>query len=289
MHVRHCNKWRAWSLCVALTGAGLSAHSFAYESKGYSDSIKPLNVLALPDSVRIEWEDRINRIKRLSAQFGAPLPSIEDTLQLGSGQIEGVNFEVPIVRIVYRESSLFDFDIDEIRPDAAPILNVIAETIRRDLPDTQLLVVGHTDSKGTDAYNDDLATRRAANVMRELVRRGVSVMQLSTAAMGERQPIASNSTDEGRARNRRVEFMISALYEANVRLVEEREINALWLNDHEARAPQEVLPAQGQTVPVFRPQSDIVERSVGGEVRSLRQVGIIRLRPPRIINLRSFE
>lgn len=67
-------------------------------------------------------------------------------------------------------------------------------------------VIGHTDSKGTDAYNQRLSEHRAKTVMKALIRDGVSRDQLTASGMGERQPIADNSTAAGRAENRRVEI-----------------------------------------------------------------------------------
>ena len=88
--------------------------------------------------------------------------------------------------------------------------------MRRDVPDAQLTLLGHTDAIGSDQFNEDLSMRRARNVFQALVNRGVNPAQLSTVAIGKNQPIASNETEEGRARNRRVEFLISASQDANL-------------------------------------------------------------------------
>jgi outer membrane protein OmpA-like peptidoglycan-associated protein len=65
-------------------------------------------------------------------------------------------------------------------------------------------VVGHTDSRGRDAYNQALSERRAASVKDYLVAGGFPAGQIGTVGMGETQPVADNDTDEGRAKNRRV-------------------------------------------------------------------------------------
>jgi outer membrane protein OmpA-like peptidoglycan-associated protein len=77
-------------------------------------------------------------------------------------------------------------------------------------PDTDIKILGHTDNKGTDAYNQGLSERRAASVSSYLKDHGISSSRVSTKGMGENDPIASNDTEEGRSQNRRVEFVITA-------------------------------------------------------------------------------
>jgi len=106
---------------------------------------------------------------------------------------------------------LFDFDKYELRSDAAPSLDKAAELIRS-YPDAPLLVRGHTDGKGTDAYNDRLSERRAQAVAKELEAR--TGRQAATRGLGRREPIAPNLTSDGkdnpdgRQRNRRVQILI---------------------------------------------------------------------------------
>jgi len=107
-------------------------------------------------------------------------------------------------RIVLRGVN-FDFDRAEIRPDAAVILDEAASMLN-DNPGRNVSVAGHTDSVGTDAYNQSLSERRAAAVKDYLVSQGVDASRLSTSGYGESNPIASNDTADGRALNRRVEL-----------------------------------------------------------------------------------
>ena len=95
---------------------------------------------------------------------------------------------------------------------------VVSQTLRRDLgvlannlnryPGSTVQVVGHTDNTGTAAYNQDLSERRAGAVGAVLINRGVSARRIIAIGRGEDQPIASNLTPEGRAKNRRVEIVI---------------------------------------------------------------------------------
>lgn len=268
----------------------------------YTSNVKQLDVQALPQTIQTEYQDRINRIARLSKERNVPAPEVIEHLQVDPGLLKGVDYPIPVIRIVYNDRSLFDSDEDDLRQDAQGILTVIAETIKRDLPDTQLFVVGHTDSVGDTQYNDDLAQRRAANVMRDLAGRGVPIQQLATAAVGERQPIATNATEAGRAINRRVEFMISAFFDANLRLVESRVINMAWLDNHKppvlrASTDTKKLAMQNaankqllerREIAVVRPTETITSTGSSEQaVHALRQVDTIRLQEPRVIALRN--
>jgi len=103
-------------------------------------------------------------------------------------------------------AALFDFDKSTIKPDAAAQLDEFAARIGR-LPSLESVnVVGHTDSVGTDAYNEKLSMRRASAVSDYLVGRGVNAAVINTSGMGESQPVADNSTADGREQNRRVEI-----------------------------------------------------------------------------------
>ena len=103
---------------------------------------------------------------------------------------------------------LFDFDKAEVRPDAAQALARLATVIRA-YPGGQVRIEGHTDNKGNDAYNQRLSERRAASVKSWLTEReGISTGQLTTSGAGESRPVADNTTDAGRQRNRRVEVVI---------------------------------------------------------------------------------
>jgi len=193
----------------------------------------------------LENDDRIARFRRLAALQGVVPPHV-DQLRLPPNSVSYMKGAVPVVRVVFDERVFFDFNSDVPRPDAGPVFDLIAENMRRDVPDAALTVLGHTDAVGTDAYNVNLSARRAANVMQELVQRGVRPSQLSEVAIGKRQPIAPNDTDAGRARNRRVEFLVSSGIDANLAAVQQRVVPAsyLSLNDGAPPAPRLASVAQ---------------------------------------------
>lgn len=101
----------------------------------------------------------------------------------------------------------FDFDKAVVRPQYHDQLREAAAFIRK-YPDTQFLLAGHTDSRGSDAYNEVLSKHRAAAVKKYLVEEfGIGAQLLHPRGYGESQPIATNETDEGRQHNRRVEVI----------------------------------------------------------------------------------
>jgi len=101
----------------------------------------------------------------------------------------------------------FGTDEDTIRPDFYETLNSVA-LVLREFDKTQIEVVGHTDSTGSEAHNQDLSQRRASSVTEYLTAQQLNPRRFSVDGMGESQPIASNETESGKALNRRVEIQI---------------------------------------------------------------------------------
>jgi len=101
----------------------------------------------------------------------------------------------------------FAVDSSNIQPGFRQTLNEVAATLVR-YESTYVDVYGHTDSTGSDSYNQALSERRAVSVSNYLSANGVNPARLATRGFGESQPIATNATEEGRAANRRVEIRI---------------------------------------------------------------------------------
>lgn len=110
----------------------------------------------------------------------------------------------------------FAYDKADVQPQFQPTLNDVASILSQ-YPKTYIDVYGHTDSDGTDAYNQTLSERRAASVADYLVAHGVQSARIATRGFGETQPIASNATEQGKAANRRVEIKIAPVTENDVR------------------------------------------------------------------------
>ena len=102
----------------------------------------------------------------------------------------------------------FDFDKSNIRPDAVPILEQACKTLKEE-PSIDVSCQGHTDSVGTEAYNQGLSERRANSVRNWLIKCGIPASRLTSKGFGEANPVASNDTAEGRAQNRRTELVVT--------------------------------------------------------------------------------
>jgi outer membrane protein OmpA-like peptidoglycan-associated protein len=113
------------------------------------------------------------------------------------------------ILVTFDSGLLFDFDSDVLRDVARANLRELAASFDK-YPDTDLMIVGHTDSVGDAAYNQRLSERRAAAAAAFLAQQGVSSARIRTAGRGESEPVASNDTETGRQQNRRVEVAIYA-------------------------------------------------------------------------------
>ena len=111
-------------------------------------------------------------------------------------------------KMIRNQKIYFDFDKSTVKSVSYPILNTIADTLKARPDIKSLRIVGHTDSVGTEQYNQGLSERRANAVRNYLVKQGVPASQLDAIGKGESDPIDTNETDEGRSRNRRVGFNI---------------------------------------------------------------------------------
>jgi outer membrane protein OmpA-like peptidoglycan-associated protein len=130
-------------------------------------------------------------------------------IDLPAGTLPGINHSIPVTFIRYDGATLFAFDRFTLEPSAEAIVSDFAKTILKDRSFRSIVVVGHTDSVGPDRYNLDLSKKRAITVATALRTRGIPDGQLGVVPMGKAQPAETNSTPEGRALNRRVEFFIS--------------------------------------------------------------------------------
>jgi OOP family OmpA-OmpF porin len=103
----------------------------------------------------------------------------------------------------------FDFDRSEIKPQYYPVIAEFAEFMMT-YANTSVVIEGHTDSTGTDEYNQGLSERRATAVMNRLVNtHGIAASRLSAVGYGESRPVVNNNTSENRARNRRIMAEVS--------------------------------------------------------------------------------
>jgi outer membrane protein OmpA-like peptidoglycan-associated protein len=113
------------------------------------------------------------------------------------------------IAVTFESGILFPFDSAELKPEARENLRKLADSLQ-DNARTEVLVVGHTDSKGSTGYNQDLSVRRARAAAEYVAAQGVTRGRLRTSGRGESEPIAPNDTEAERQQNRRVEVAIYA-------------------------------------------------------------------------------
>lgn len=111
--------------------------------------------------------------------------------------------------VTFDSGILFDFNSAELRPEARQNLLNLAESLKKH-DGTEVLLIGHTDSVGSDSYNQTLSERRAQAAANFLASAGVSPQRIRAVGRGESEPIADNGTEAGRQENRRVEVAIFA-------------------------------------------------------------------------------
>lgn len=109
--------------------------------------------------------------------------------------------------MTYAADAFFDFDKAVLKPEGKAKLDDLVGKIQG-INLEVIIAVGHTDSVGSDAYNQKLSVRRAESVKAYLVSKGIEKNRVYTEGKGEKQPVADNKTKEGRAKNRRVEIEV---------------------------------------------------------------------------------
>jgi len=141
----------------------------------------------------------------------------ENTIRINALEIERIDItdiipedKGPDQQIVVMDERALNFDFDKsvVKPQYFEMLHKFVEYVN--FNDYEVVIEGHTDSKGTNAYNMALGMRRAQSVKAKLLEFGMDPGRIvGTVSKGEEEPVAANTTDEGRAQNRRIEFKLS--------------------------------------------------------------------------------
>lgn len=145
----------------------------------------------------------------IGAVAGAIIGNYLDNQAKELEQVQGAEVvrEGDELKVTFAEKILFDFDSSALKAASRAQLDQVAGVLAK-YPETNIVIKGHTDAKGSDEYNQRLSERRAAAVMNYLEDRGVGGSRMTARGYGESMPVASNDTEEGRAENRRVELSI---------------------------------------------------------------------------------
>jgi len=127
---------------------------------------------------------------------------------LASSEAAAVSREGNLLAVTFKGDVTFDTNSTVVRPGLQSEITRVA-TVMNQYPNTLVRVEGHTDSTGSDDYNMDLSNRRAAAVRNLLTSRGVADHRIDVVGYGESMPVATNDTEAGRQKNRRVEIKIA--------------------------------------------------------------------------------
>ena len=131
----------------------------------------------------------------------------EITVKPAAGPVDGTVCQQLFAELLTKGKIRFATKRAEIDPDSAGILDRLIETALR-CPTANIEVVGHTDADGEDSFNQDISEKRAQAVIDYLVKAGLPPSRFTAVGQGSTQPVAGNDTDEGKAQNRRIEFLV---------------------------------------------------------------------------------
>lgn len=140
-----------------------------------------------------DYLDKCPDVKGIAENNGCPGVS-EETQKVFNQALQGIQFKT---------------NSHEIKPISNPVLNNVVDVLKKNSQYTKIDINGHTDSTGPEDYNMKLSEKRAEEVKKYLVSKGVEASRLTPKGFGESQPVADNSTPEGRYKNRRVDFKVN--------------------------------------------------------------------------------
>lgn len=172
--------------CVGTSDAGIKSYSWDFGDGSHSSEQNPSHTYSSAGNYNATCTVTDNN--NMSGSASAPVSVAAGAATKRSIVLRGINF---------------DFDKANIKPEAEGVLDAAAEVLKEN-PDVRVRVGGHTDSVGTDEYNQGLSERRAKAVRDYLASHGVDGSRLTAVGYGESQPVADNGTADGRAQNRRV-------------------------------------------------------------------------------------
>lgn len=128
--------------------------------------------------------------------------------QFAASDAANVQRNADVLAVTFKSDVLFDVNSAALKPGAYNEINRVAQVLVQ-YPQTEIQIAGHTDSTGSEVYNQGLSERRAMSVQNALANQGVAATRMRTIGFGESQPIGDNSTESGRQLNRRVVVTIA--------------------------------------------------------------------------------
>jgi len=144
----------------------------------------------------------------MDRQEAAMRAQLEDERRRNAIEVERIKEDT--LRLILNDDVSFDFNSAKVKPSFHKSLDKVNQVLSH-YSSSNITIVGHTDSKGSESYNQNLSEQRAVAVKNYLTSGGVTANRLNTQGQGELQPRDTNTTSEGRARNRRVELLVQAV------------------------------------------------------------------------------
>lgn len=182
---------------------------------GQPAATQTVEYLSPDEALSLEHQTRYQRLRRFVESYRIhPAPQFFDYTVPATTMPSNFRHDVPVLRIVFPENTFFDTGSAEILPSAYPIIAAMAKMLDGDVPDVNLFVAGHTDSRGGEDYNHNLSIARAKAVSAALVAARTKTYAIWSIGFGESLPIYPNDDAQSMAYNRRVEFLLGARPEA---------------------------------------------------------------------------
>ncbi len=185
------------ALTVAPVGSVLAQSGYVMNADGSNVRDSSGNCVKTPAWTKEDWTEACGKPKP------KPKPKPPAVEPVEPPPVPPAPTEPVIETVTIDGMAFFDFDKAELDSEAQAKLDAIIDQLKTFVSVKEIRITGHTDSIGTREYNQKLSERRAEAVASYLISRGVNPKLITTAGMGEDQPVADNSTKEGRAKNRR--------------------------------------------------------------------------------------
>lgn len=165
--------------------------------------------------VRLEHCDRVKRLQRLADSLPpSQRPRFFEGIVPASRLPSSFGVDMPVLRVVFPDRVFFDTDRVAPRPEARQIADLVADSLRRDVPDVAMFVAGHADARGGRTHNELLSIERANALAEQVLRAGTPNASIWRIGFGEDMPVVVGSDAHAWDRNRRVEFLFASKPEA---------------------------------------------------------------------------
>jgi outer membrane protein OmpA-like peptidoglycan-associated protein len=196
-------------------GLFAAAAAFAALPPRWAVAAPRIEMMSPEESIALEHQTRSIRLRRLVRELEiTPPPEFFEYRVPRRVMPADFRYDTPVLRVVFPENTFFDTARWDVVSSAQPIVAAMAKMLQGDVPDVALFVAGHTDSRGSEAYNHNLSIQRARAVANALRAAGADGPDIWSVGFGESLPLYGNDSDDHMAYNRRVEFLFGARVEA---------------------------------------------------------------------------